>query len=115
MARKTLASLEARIAELEGRNAALEARLTLAREVYRDQKARIGELEAALNARGAQKVVREPAAPVITRFVRRDGVMCERVRTGNRAVIRELPRTGMAGIEVREMPAAHVAAFEAVL
>lgn len=114
MARKTLASLEARIAELEGRNAALEARLTLAREVYRDQKARIGELEAALNARGAQKVVREPAAPVITRFVRRDGVTCERVRTGNRAVIREL-RAEVPGIEVREMPAAHVAAFEAVL
>lgn len=115
MARKTLASLEARIAELEAANAALEARLTIAREVLVNQRARIGELEAALNARGAQKVVREPAAPVVTRFVRRDGVTCERVRTGNRAVIRELPRAEMAGVEVREMPAAHVAAFEAAL
>ena len=114
MARKTLASLEARIAELEAANAALEARLALAREVFVNQRAHVRELEAALNARGAQKVVREPAAPVVTRFVRRDGVTCERVRTGNRAVIREV-RAEVPGIEVREMPAAHVAAFEAVL
>ena len=103
MARKTLASLEARIAELEGRNAALEARLDMAREVYRNQKQRIGELEAQLAARGAAKVVSVPPVvrePVVTHFVRRDGVTCERVRVGNRAVIRELPRAEVTGIEV---------------
>lgn len=99
MARTTIASLQAQIAALEARNAALEARPTIARTVYRDQKERINELEAQLNARGAAKVVTQPAAPVITRFVRYDGVTCERVRTGNRAIIREL-RAEVPGIEV---------------
>lgn len=105
MARKTISSLETRIAELEAANAALEARLVVAREVYRNQKSRIADLESQLAARGAAKVIAvqpkaQPVQPVITRFVRRDGTVCERVRTGNRAVIRELPRAEMTGIEV---------------
>ena len=97
MARETLKSLKAQIAELEARNAALEARLSLARTTYHDQKARIAELEAQLNARGAAKVV---PSPVVTTFTRSDGTLCERVRTGNRAIVREVHGTGMAGVEV---------------
>lgn len=83
--------------------AALEARLSVAKGVYRNQRAQIAELEAQLNARGAQKVVAVQAKvqrvePVVTRFVRGDGVTCERVRTGNRAVIREL-RAEVPGME----------------
>lgn len=37
----------------EQRIAALEARIAVATEVYRNQKVRIAELEAALNTRGA--------------------------------------------------------------
>lgn len=104
MAKKSqaLIAAEARIAELEARNAALEARLDIAREVYRNQKARIGELEAQLNARGAVKViaVKPSVEPIVTRFVNRSGVVCERVRTGNRAVVREVATNVVPGMEV---------------
>lgn len=108
MAKKSqaLIAAEARIAELEARNAALEARLSVAKDVYRNQRAQIAELEAQLNARGAQKVITVkaqpavPPTPVITRFVRRDGTVCERIRTGNRAVIRPVAQDGVPGIEV---------------
>ena len=99
MAKKSQALISAEL-----KIAALEARLVVAKDVYRSNKARIAELEAQLNARGATKVVAaQPKAQqvesVVTRFVRRDGVTCERVRTGNRAVIREL-RTEVPGMEV---------------
>lgn len=94
MAKKSqaLIAAEARIAELEAQNAALQARLALAAEVYRNQRAQIGELEAQLNTRGVKVVAikPQPAAPVITRFVRRDGVTCERTRYGNRSIVREV-------------------------
>ena len=115
MARATkqaqIEELMARVAELEGRNAALEARLGLAREVYKNQKARIGGLEAALNTRGVKPVVtgQPKAQPVVTQFTRRDGVVCERVRTGNRAIVRVVPR---AAIECTEVP---FSAFESAL
>lgn len=64
MARVTVKALEERIA-------ALEARLEIARRVYCDQRARIGELEAALNTRGVK-----PACAFehrVTKFTKRDG------------------------------------------
>ena len=93
---------QSQIDELLMKVAALEARLTIAGDVYRAQRARIGELEAAINTRGVKPAV-SIAAPIVTRFTRRDGVVCERTRTGNRAVVREL-RTSCAvpGIEELE-------------
>ena len=107
MARTTIASLQSQIAELEARNAALEARLVVARTVYRDQKERVAELEAQLNARGAAKVVKPqqsmlpvPTVPTVTAFTRRDGTVCERTRLGNRAYVREVAGPAVPGIEV---------------
>lgn len=63
---------------------ALEARLAVATEVYRNQRARIAELEALLNTRGViatQHVI----APIVTRFVKADGSVWEKTRVGNRA------------------------------
>ena len=106
MAKKSAALIAA-----EAKIAALEARLVIARDVYREQKARIAELEAALNTRGAKTVAIKPQPkaapqPVVTYFVRRDGTRCEKVRVGNRAVTREMPR----GVEVAELS---MAEFEA--
>lgn len=72
MTRQTLASQAAahaiETAALNARIAALEARLVVAATVYRDQRAKIGELEAALNTRGvktapAQRPAYVPAPP----------------------------------------------------
>ena len=57
-----------KIAALNDRIAALEARLVVAATVYKNQRAKIGELEAALNTRGvktapAQRPVYQPAPP----------------------------------------------------
>ncbi len=105
MAKKSqaLIAAEQRIAELEARCAALEARLVVARECFTNQRTRIRELEAELNVRGTKRVAAEvPAAvqPTITRFVRRDGVTCERTRYGNRSVVREVSSCSVPGIEV---------------
>lgn len=78
---KTLIAAEEKIA-------ALEARLVVATEVYRNQRAHIAELEAQLNARGAQKVAPATTECVVTRFTTRAGVVMEKRRVGNRAVIR---------------------------
>lgn len=75
---KALVAAEAKIA-------ALEARLEVATQVYRAMKVQLAHAEAQLNARGAQKVA---PAPTVTQFTRRDGVVMEKVRIGNRAVIR---------------------------
>lgn len=64
MSRPTIASISAaHAAELLAlqeahatKIAALEARLVVAATVYRDQRAKIGELEAALNTRGTKPV-----------------------------------------------------------
>ncbi len=117
MAKKSQALIAA-----EAKIAALEARLEIAREVFRNQRARINELEAALaesamalqddceqaQANAAQRAYHvaarpaatKPVAPVITRFVRRDGVTCERTRYGNRSVVREVSSCSVPGIEV---------------
>ena len=72
MTRQTLASQAAahaiEIAALNDRIAALEARLVVAATVYRDQRAKIGDLEAQLNTRGvktapAQRPVYQPQPP----------------------------------------------------
>lgn len=62
--------------------AALEARLTLATQTWRDQRSRIVELEAQLNTRG---VIAHNIAPVITHFTKADGSVWEKTRIGNRA------------------------------
>ena len=81
-----IAALEAQVGDLQitnGRIAALEARLELAREVYRNQRAEIAELTARLSARGAKKVV-----PTSWQWVKRDGTQMVSVRTGNKTVSR---------------------------
>jgi tryptophan 2,3-dioxygenase len=117
-----IATLKTKLADAARTNDALQARITLATEVYRNQRARINELEAALaqsamalqdnceqaQANAAQRAYHlaarpaaaKPAAPVITRFVRRDGVTCERVRYGNRSIVREVVSCSVPGIEV---------------
>lgn len=81
MARVTVKALEERIAALE---ALAEA---LARYVYRAQRERIGELEAALNTRGVK-----PACVFerrVTEFTKRDGSRwVKEVVAPGRAVIR---------------------------
>ena len=74
-------------AELECMLVALEARIQVAAEVYRNQKARIAELEAQLAARGAQKVI--PAKTWT--WSRRDGSVWESTRIGNRTISRRVP------------------------
>ena len=82
MARVTVKALEARVA-------ALEARLSVAVQVYRDQRARIHELEAALNARGVKPACPERLEHRITEFTRRDGSRwVKEVIAPGRAIIR---------------------------
>ena len=70
----------------EAKIAALEARIAVAKTVYMDQKARIAELEAALNTRGVKAA---PApAPVVTTYTDRCGRAWEKTRVGNRATAR---------------------------
>jgi BMFP domain-containing protein YqiC len=79
MARVTVKALEERIA-------ALEARLEIARRVYRDQRERIGELEAALNTRGVKPCAFQRK---VTEFTRRDGSRwVKEIVAPGRAVIR---------------------------
>lgn len=82
--------------ELEGKVTALEARLVIAADVYRNQRARIAELEALLATRGhiantpAPKPVKAKGEHKVARFTKSDGSVWERHSwTGNsRAVIR---------------------------
>ena len=80
MARVTVKALEERIA-------ALEARLEIARRVYRAQREHINKLEAALNTRGVK-----PACVFerrVTEFTKRDGSRwVKEVVAPGRAVIR---------------------------
>lgn len=61
----------------EEKVAALEARLAIAAEVYRNQKARIAELESALATRGAK-----PVETKTWQWQKRDGSVWESVKTG---------------------------------
>lgn len=75
----------------EQRIAALEARLSVAKDVYMDQKARIAELEAALNTRGVKAAPAAPSAkpaPVVTQYTDHCGRVWEKTRVGNRATAR---------------------------
>jgi len=66
----------------EAKIAALEARIAVAKDVYMSQKARIAELEAALNTRGVKPAA---PAPVVTHYTDHCGRVWEKVRVGNRA------------------------------
>lgn len=68
----------------DARIAALEARLNVAAQVYRTQRATIRELEAKLATRGViatQHVI----TPITTRFTKADGSVWEKTRVGNHA------------------------------
>ena len=65
---ETIALCDGELESVLIENRALEARLVVAATVYRDQRARIGELEAALNTRGvktapAQRPAYQPQPP----------------------------------------------------
>ncbi|WP_087746312.1 MULTISPECIES: hypothetical protein [unclassified Acidovorax] len=68
----------------EAQIAALNARLDTARTVYVNQKARIAELEAALNTRGAKPA----ATPTVSRYTDRAGRVWEKTRVGSHATSR---------------------------
>ena len=78
----------------EAKIAALEARIAVAKTVYMSQKARIVELEAALNTRGVKPAV--PAAPstkpapIVSQYTDRHGQVWEKIRVGNRATSRQV-------------------------
>lgn len=69
----------------EARIAALEARIAVATEVYRNQRARIAELEAALNTRGVKSAVVEPK---VSHYTDHTGRVWEKTRVGNQATSR---------------------------
>ena len=86
---KALIAAEARIAELEAALAGAQARIQIAREVYRNQKAHIGNLEAALNTRGGKPSVAAKSGcaitPVVSRYTDHAGRVWEKTRVGSRA------------------------------
>lgn len=94
----------------EQRIAALEARITVAKDVYLNQKARIAEIEAALNTRGVKAVPAapsaKPAAPIVSHYTDRCGRVWEKTRVGNRATSRQV-----GGMEVSEVSFAEVAQY----
>ena len=77
----------------EQRIAALEARIAVAKNVYMSQKARITELEAALNTRGVKAAPAAPSAepaPVVSHYTDHCGRVWEKTRVGNRATSRPI-------------------------
>lgn len=72
---------------------ALEARLTLATEVYKNQRAEIKDLKAEVEALKAQldalgtRPIRQKAQPVVTQFTKADGSVWVKERVGNTARI----------------------------
>lgn len=77
----------------EAKIAALEARITVAKTVYLNQRARITELEAALNTRGVKATPAAPSAepaPVVTHYTDHCGRVWEKTRVGNRATSRPI-------------------------
>ena len=89
--RTTKAQLAAQIAEMALKVAALEARLTVATEVYRNQRTRIAELEARVATPGVkaspapQATPVTVAQPVTTTYYDRAGNLWEKTRLGNKA------------------------------
>lgn len=80
----------------EAKIAALEARVAVAKTVYMSQKARIAELEAALNTRGVKAAPAAPGAepaPVISYYTDRHGQAWRKTRVGNRATSRPVAQT----------------------
>ena len=93
----------------EAKVAALEARIAVAKNVYMSQKARIAELEAALNTRGVKTAPAAPSAepaPVISYYTDHCGRVWEKTRVGNRATSRQV-----GGVEVNEVSFADVAQY----
>ena len=93
----------------EAKIAALEARIAVAKTVYMSQKARIAELEAALNTRGVKAAPAAPSAepaPVISHYTDHCGRVWEKTRVGNRATSRQV-----GGVEVNEVSFADVAQY----
>ena len=88
----------------EAKIAALEARIAVAKTVYLSQKARIAELEVALNTRGVKPAA--PAQPTVTRYTDHCGRVWEKTRVGNRATSRQV-----GGMEVNEVSFADVAQY----
>ena len=88
----------------EAKIAALEARIAVAKDVYLNQKARIAELEAALNTRGVKPAA--SVAPAVTHYTDRCGRVWEKTRVGNRAASRQI-----GGMEVNEVSFADVAQY----
>lgn len=89
---KVMAKSKALIAA-ETKIAALEARIAVAKDVYLNQKARIAELEAALNTRGVKAAPAAPSAtpaPVVTHYTDHCGRVWEKTRVGNRATSRQV-------------------------
>lgn len=77
----------------EAKIAALEARIAVAKTVYMDQKARIAELEAALNTRGvkaAPAALGAEPAPIVSHYTDHCGRVWEKTRVGNRATSRQV-------------------------
>ncbi len=81
----------------ELRIAALEARICVATQVFKDQRSYIRELEAKLATRGvvASAIefvapVAHAIAPIVTRFTKADGSVWEKTRVGNRAVSHQI-------------------------
>ena len=80
----------------EAKIAALEARIAVAKTVYMSQKARIAELEAALNTRGVKAAPAAPSAepaapaPIVSQYTDRHGQVWEKIRVGNRATSRQV-------------------------
>lgn len=77
----------------EAKIAALEARIAVAKDVYLNQRARIAELEAALNTRGVKAAPAAPSAkpaPVVTQYTDHCGRVREKIRVGNRATSRQV-------------------------
>jgi hypothetical protein len=93
MARTTIASLETKIA-------ALEARLSVAREVYRAQKAKIADLEAQLNTRGVKPVVAAKPESKVSYFTKSDGTTWQRTVCGSRAVVKQVEAEAIEHIEL---------------
>ena len=96
----------------EAKIAALEARIAVAKTVYMDQKARIAELEAALNTRGVKAAPAAPSAkpaapaPIVSHYTDRCGRVWEKTRVGNRATSHQV-----GGMEVNEVSFADVAQY----
>lgn len=69
--------------------------------MYRDQKARIAELEAALATRGVKPaVVAAKPAVKVTHFTKRDGSQWERRTCGSRSWVLPKAEAKMAHVEV---------------